>query len=72
MQCLGREWVIILGFPPVVYPSSNCMAMGVVICAVPTADAVAIGEGKKRKTRRRAWTARYGRGDRGSREMRLT
>jgi len=23
MQCLGREWVIILGFQPVVYPYSN-------------------------------------------------
>ena len=23
MQCLGREWVIILGFPPVMYLSSN-------------------------------------------------
>ena len=23
VQCLGREWIIILGFPPVVCPSSN-------------------------------------------------
>ena len=45
---------------------------GVVICAVPTADAVATGEGKKRKTRRQTWSTKYGRGDRGSREMRRT
>ena len=41
MQCLGREWVNVLGFPPVVYLSSNG---GVDICAIPTVDAVATGE----------------------------
>ena len=35
-----REQIIILGFPPVVCPSSNWGG----ICAVPTADAVATGE----------------------------
>ena len=41
MQCFGCEWVIILGFPPVVYLSS---IIGACICAVPTANAVITGD----------------------------
>ena len=41
MQCLGCKWIIILGFSPVVYPSSN---WGGGICAVLTSDVVANGE----------------------------
>ena len=40
MQCLGCEWVIILGFPPVVYH----LQFRAGVCAVHMADAVATGE----------------------------
>ena len=39
-QCLGCEWVIILGFPPLIYPSSNLDGF----CAFVMVDAVVTGE----------------------------